>query len=109
MIADLDCHFGFATNYNGMMSELYKIRQKPFESVTYFGIRLQRQIAAIAGKYPHQMGPEDQERASRNRFYEGLHSELKYLVGQPEGATYSDLIGGSQENGRTSPWAGVAD
>ena len=59
-------------------------------------IRLQRQIAAIAGEYPHQMGPEDQERASRNRFYEGLRSELKhplkYLVGRPEGATYSDLI-----------------
>ena len=42
------------------------------------------------------MGPEDQERASRNRFYEGLHPELKnplkYLVGRPEGATYSYLI-----------------
>ena len=42
------------------------------------------------------MGPEDQERASRNRFYEGLRGELKhplkYLVGRPEGATYSELI-----------------
>ena len=72
------------------------MRQEPYETVSYFGIRLQRQIAAIAGEYPHQMGPEDQERASRNRFYEGLRSELKhplkYLVGRPEGATYSDLI-----------------
>ena len=95
VIADLDRHFGFATNYDGMMSELYKMKQEPFESVSYFRIRLERQIAAIAGKYPHQMGPEDQERASRNRFYEGLRSELKhplkYLVGRPEGATYSDL------------------
>ena len=96
VIADLDRHFGFATNYDRMMSELYKMRQEPFETVSYFGIHLQRQIAAIAGEYPHQMGPEDQERASRNRFYEGLRSELKnplkYLVGRPEGATYSDLI-----------------
>ena len=96
VIADLDRHFGFATNYNGMMSELYKMKQEPYESVSYFGIRLQRQIAAIAGEYPHQMGPEDQERASRNRFYEGFRPELKnplkYLVGRPEGATYSDLI-----------------
>ena len=42
------------------------------------------------------MGPEDQERASRNRFYEGLRGELKhplkYLVGCPKGATYSELI-----------------
>ena len=59
------------------MSELYKMRQEAFETVSYFGIRLQRQIAAIAGEYPHQMGPEDQERASRDRFYEGLRSELK--------------------------------
>ena len=96
VIADLDRHFGFATNYDGMMSELYKMRQEAFESVSYFGIRLQRQIAAIAGEYPDQMGPEDQERASRNRFYEGLRGELKhplkYLVGRPEGATYSELI-----------------
>ena len=96
MIADLDHHFGFATNYDGMMSELYKMKQEPFESISYFGIWLQRQIVAIAGKYPHQMGPEDQERASRNRFYEGLRPELKhpwkYLVGRPEGAMYSDLI-----------------
>ena len=96
VIADLDRHFGFATNYDGMMSELYKMRQEPYETVSYFGIRLQRQIAAIAGEYPHQMGPEDQERASRNCFYEGLRSELKhplkYLVGRAEGATYSDLI-----------------
>ena len=53
VIADLDRHFGFATNYDGMMSELYKMRQEPHESVSYFGIRLQRQIAAIAGEYPH--------------------------------------------------------
>ena len=72
------------------------MRQEPFETVSYFRIRLQRQIAAIAGKYSHQMGLEDQERASWNRFYEGLRSELKhplkYLVGRPKGATYSDLI-----------------
>ena len=72
------------------------MRQEAFESVSYFGIHLQRQIAAIAGEYPDQMGPEDQERASRNRFYEGLRGELKhplkYLVGRPEGATYSELI-----------------
>ena len=65
VIADLDRHFGFATNYDGMMSELYKMRREPYETVSYLGIRLQRQIA---GEYPHQMGPEDQERASRKAF-----------------------------------------
>ena len=38
VIADLDCHFGFATNYNGMMSKLYKMKQEPYELVSCFGI-----------------------------------------------------------------------
>ena len=62
--------------------------------MSYFGIRLQRQIAAIAGEYPDQMGPEDQERASRNRFYEGLRGELKQsseVFGRTSGG--SNLLG----------------
>ena len=41
VVADLDRHFGFSTNYDGMMSELYKMKQEPYELVSYFGIRLQ--------------------------------------------------------------------
>ena len=56
VIADLDRHFGFATNYDGMMSELYKMKQELFESVSYFGIHLQRQIAAKAGRISEPNG-----------------------------------------------------
>ena len=42
------------------------------------------------------MRPREQQRYVSERFYEGLRPEicnpLKYLVGQPGGATYDDLI-----------------
>ena len=62
VVEDLDRHFGFSTNYDGMMSEMYKMKQEPYELASFFGIWLQRQIAAIAGEYPDKMWPEEQGR-----------------------------------------------
>ena len=38
VVEDLDRHFGFSTNYDGMMSELYKMKQEPYELALFFGI-----------------------------------------------------------------------
>ena len=96
VVADLDRHFGFLTNYDGMMSELYKMKQEPYELVSYFGIRLQQQVSAITGEYPEKMRLREQWRYISERFYKGLRPKicnpLKYLVGRPGGATYDDLI-----------------
>ena len=96
VVEDLDRHFGFSTNYDGMMSELYKMKQEPYELASFFGIWLQRQIAAIAGEYSDKMWPEEQGRYASEQFYKGLRPEirnpLKYLMGRPGGLTYADLI-----------------
>ena len=41
VMEDLDRHFGFSTNYDGMMSELYKMQQGLYELASFFGIRLE--------------------------------------------------------------------
>ena len=41
VMEDLDHHFGFSTNYDGMMSELYKMQQGLYELASFFGIRLE--------------------------------------------------------------------
>ena len=80
------------------------MKREPYELASFFGIRLQRQIAAIAGEYPHKMQPEEQGRYASKQFYKDLKPEkrnpLKYLIGRSGGMTYADLIEEARKMGR---------
>ena len=91
----LDGHYGNVLTRDGLISELYAMRQTYEETVTAYGVRLVNTIGELQSEFPKEMPPKKAKQVVVERLYGGLRSEfqgpLSYLMDDPR-LTYEKLI-----------------
>lgn len=104
VLAHLDLVYKEVRTYDELTKALYAVSQMPRESVSSFEQRLSKAVATLQLTYPQRCGQDNIEERRRERFFRGLHQDLRnglrYLFNRDPPVPYDRLLKAARESER---------